>query len=109
MTLEELTKQESGIIIYRDSKLCFICNWSDFYRLPTIFMGGLIDTGKEVKQVKGKKINNKTQEEIIKELKECEIYNFSSSENVNLLEELKEGRVYKLDEDTTIIAPKGWN
>lgn len=109
MTLEDLTKQESGIIIYHDSKLCFICNWSNFYRLPQLFMGGLIDTGKEIAQVKGKKISGESIEEIIKELAKCEIYDFSSDNEIDLEKALLNAMIYKLDENTTIIAPKGWN
>lgn len=96
--LQELTGQESGIVIYNE-KDGILCNWSSINGFPRVFATGLIGLGEEIPEIEGEHTDNLS----------------DLLENVNIEirahytdEELpKSGTVYQIG-DITVIAPDGW-
>lgn len=98
--LQELTGQESGIVIY-GGKDGILCNWSSIQGLPRIFNGnGLVGLDEEIPEVEGEHYDDLS----------------GLLENVNIEicahytdDELpKSGIVYCLGDDVIVIAPDGW-
>lgn len=95
MTLQDLTGQESGILIYPDGE-AFILNWSDYGEqcLPYINIGNRVLPLPTPKAWRG---------------------TISAEECENILDELPEGlsasggKVYTLCNGVRVIAPYEWN
>ena len=101
ITLQELTGQESGVVIYADEAI--ICNWSSFSGLPKVFATGLIDWPASI----AKNTEGEHYEDLSEILARVEIiYNPRADEP-------KSGKVYEVDTDEgdkiLVIAPDGWN
>src|SRR5690554_1868322 len=96
--LQELTGQESGIVIYNE-KDGILCNWANINGFPRIFATGLIGFGEEIPEVEGKLMD-------ISRLLE----NVSIDVRAHYTaEELpKSGTVYQINDEITVIAPDGW-
>ena len=46
-TLQEITHQESGMLLFPDGDL-IICNWASFESIPRLFAGMLVDCSSEI-------------------------------------------------------------
>ncbi len=99
--LQELTGQESGIVIY-NGKEAIICNWSGIEGLPFYVLAmGIIGLGEEIPEVEGQHVDDLSgylPDGII-------VYDYNNIDEDDLP---KGGKVYKIDEDVTVIAPDGW-
>jgi len=98
--LQELTGQESGIVIY-DGRVGIVCNWSSINGYPRMFALGLMLIGlnEEIPQVEG--VRNDSLAQV---LDGVEVHCFSDTE------ELPEtGTVYNISDAITVIAPDDWN
>ena len=95
--LQELTGQESGIVIYNE-KDGILCNWANINGFPRIFATGLIGFGEEIPEVEGKHMD-------ISGLLE----NVSIDVRAHYTDEElpKFGTVYQIG-DITVIAPDDW-
>ena len=97
--LQELTGQESGIVIYNE-KDGILCNWTGINGYPRVFATGLIGLGEEIPEIEGEHTDNLS----------------DLLENVNIEirahytdEELpKSGTVYQINDEITVIAPDDW-
>jgi hypothetical protein len=97
-TLEELTGQESGIVIYENGGI--LCNWSSINGLPRIFATGLIGLDEEIPEVEGEHVDDLS---YLFDGVTIEIHaNFEDDEWP------KSGTVYQISDDITVIAPDGW-
>lgn len=96
-TLQELTGQESGIVIYGGEAV--VCNWSHIQGFPRVDPLGLtvLGFGEEIPAVQPKPCTN------ISELMEGITIIFANGEDMPMA-----GRVYELPDDITVIAPEGW-
>ncbi|MDD2413370.1 MAG: helix-turn-helix transcriptional regulator [Bacteroidales bacterium] len=102
--LQDLTGQESGIVIYPEG-LAIICNWSSICGFPKITpYGNLLGLGEEIPCVKGKHLSEDKLKEFLAENVD-EYENFSSDENV--LDEISGGTIYQF-ENCIVIAPDNW-
>ena len=96
--LQELTGQESGIVIYGEDGI--LCNWSGINGFPRIFAFGLVGLGEEITEVEGEHYDDLS----------------GLLENVNIEicahytdDELpKSGTVYQINDEITVIAPDDW-
>jgi hypothetical protein len=95
--LQELTGQESGIVIYNE-KDGILCNWSSINGFPRIFATGLIGFGEEIPEVEGEHMDISGLLENIN----IEIHAHYTDEELP-----KFGTVYQIG-DITVIAPDGW-
>lgn len=50
-TLQELTSHESGAVLYQDGEV-IICNWSQVYGLPRLFVGEVVGLGEPLRAVR---------------------------------------------------------
>lgn len=97
--LQELTGQESGIVVYQDRE-AILCNWSSIDGLPRMFATGLIGLGEEIPDVDGEHTDN--------------LADLLNGVNISIAahyidDELPEnGTVYELSDGVTVIAPDGW-
>ena len=98
--LQELTGQESGIVIYHETDEAIICNWSHVEGLPRLFgFGAVIGLKDEFEAVKG--IHSDNLPAYIDGISVI----YSNDEDVP-----QTGRVYHLeDRNATVLAPAGWN
>jgi hypothetical protein len=101
ITLQELTEQESGVVIYGNEGI--ICNWSSFSGLPRLFATGLIDWPASIIE----KVEGEHYEDLSEILDRVEIiYNPGADQP-------KSGKVYEVATDESdkiiVIAPDGWN
>lgn len=97
--LQELTGQESGIVIYGREGI--LCNWSSIKGLPRIFATGLVGLGEEIPEVEGEHVDDLSG---ILEGVEINIYaNYDDDELP------KSGTVYEISDDVIVVAPDGWN
>lgn len=103
--LEELTGQESGIVIYT-TKEGILCNWSSIKGLPKLFVTGVFGLGEEI------------EESVPTETADCrdEIDGvdliYSEQNDTQFSEEFKNAvpaKIYELSDGTKIIAPEGWS
>lgn len=101
MTLQDLTKQESGLVIYSNEfgDEAIICNWSGFKGLPKVFVTGLLDIDADIPEVEGKHYDDLS--EVFGEV--VVIYNENDDELP------ASGTVYCISDEVTIIAPDGWH
>jgi hypothetical protein len=97
-TLQELTGQESGIVIYGSSE-AVVCNWSSVRGYPRVDPLGLtvLGFGEEIPNIEPKQCTS------IPELMEGVNIIFANGENMPT-----SGRVYELPNDIKVIAPDGW-
>ena len=95
--LQELTGQESGIIIYDGKGI--LCNWSSINGFPHIFTTGLIGFGEEIPEVEGEHYDDLSG---LLEDVNIEIRAHYTDEELP-----KSGTVYQIG-DITVIAPDGW-
>lgn len=95
--LQELTGQESGIVIY-DEREGIICNWSSINGLPRIFGNVVIGLGDEIPEVPGEHMD------ISGLLEGVSIENQADYDDEELP---KTGTVYKFGE-IIVIAPDDW-
>jgi len=101
MRLQNLTGQESGVVVYPDGNSAIVCNWSGQEGLPSVFAGQLIwifmSTDAADLDLKPEYVAS-----IAEICGDCEIlYNANGDELVG------PGRVYRL-EHVIIIAPDDW-
>lgn len=99
--LQELTRQESGIVIY-DGQEGVLCNWSNTEGYPRIdpFGYSVMGLGEEIPEVEGKHYD-----ELAVFLEDISITNMSSCE----VELPISGTVYEVSNNITVIAPDDWN
>lgn len=97
-TLQELTGQESGIVIY-GGKEAIVCNWSSVQGYPRMDPLGLtvLGFGEDIPQVEPKQCAN------IPELMEGVNIIYANGEDMP-----QAGRVYELPDDIKVIAPNDW-
>lgn len=101
MTLQELTGQESGLIVFQNKNL-IIANWSSFEGIPRMFAGSLISLEASIPEVLMQESWNET--EIMEYLQDkALIYSDLKQEA-----DITKSKVYHLDKAITIIAPEGW-
>lgn len=96
--LQELTGQESGIVIYGREGI--LCNWSGIKGLPRIFATGLIGLGEEIPAVEGEHTDDLSG---VLEGVEINVYANYTDEELS-----KPGTVYELSDDVVVVAPDGW-
>lgn len=96
-SLGDLTKQESGIVIYGDEGI--VCNWAGIEGLPHMFAAGLIGLGEEIPCAKGEHIDD-----LSSALVGVTLYNYAD----NPIELPQSGTVYRLPNGVTVIAPDDW-
>ena len=97
--LQELTGQESGIVIY-DGREAILCNWSSIKGLPRVFATGLIGMGENIPEVEGEHSDN-----LVDLLDGIDIYDYSAEQSD---EPPKSGTVYEINDNVTVIAPDDW-
>lgn len=104
--LQELTTQESGVIIFKNNEI-IICNWSHCNGVPRLDPLGLTVMGlNEDITTDGKAVTIPNVGSYISNLGNCDLvydYNndFESLSNTS-------GKLYHVN-DVIIIAPDGWN
>ncbi len=97
--LQELTGQESGIVIY-DGKEGILCNWSSINGYPRIFATGLVGMGDEIPEVKGEYYDD--------------LSGLLDRVNITIVAQYdddklpKNGTVYRISDDVIVIAPDDW-
>ena len=96
--LQELTGQESGIIIYDGKGI--LCNWSSINGFPRISACGLVGLGEEIPEVAGEHMDNLSD---LLENVNIEIHAHYIDEELP-----KSGTVYQINDEITVIAPDGW-
>jgi len=96
--LQELTGQESGIVIY-GGKDGILCNWSSIQGLPRIVVNGLVGLGEEIPEVEGEHYDDLSG---LLEGVNIEIHAHYTDDELP-----KSGTVYQIG-DITVIAPDGW-
>lgn len=100
-TLQNLTGQESGIVIYHAQNEGILCNWSAINGLPRIFGGVLVGLGEDIPQVDGEHTDQLADLLDGMNIRICADYD---------LDDLPaSGTVYRISDDVTIVAPDGWN
>ena len=96
--LQELTGQESGIVIYGNEGI--LCNWSSIDGLPRIFATGLVGMSEEIPEAKGEHTDDLSSVLDGVDINVCADYRD---------EELpKSGTVYQISDDIIVVAPDGW-
>lgn len=99
-TLEELTGQESGIVVYQNEGI--LCNWSSVDGLPRMFVTGIIGLGEDIPKVKGKHVKDLGPYLDGVEISAV-VYDYKEEDHP-----LNGGTVYDLGDDVLVIAPDGW-
>jgi len=94
--LQELTGQESGIVIYDGKGI--LCNWSSINGFPRISAFGLVGLGEEIPEVAGEHMDISSLLEGVN----IEIHAHYTDEELP-----KFGTVYQIG-DITVIAPDDW-
>lgn len=97
--LQELTGQESGIVIFED-KEAILCNWSSIKGIPRMFAGSVIGMNEEIPEIQGEHADD--QESLLDGI-DINIYAEYNDEELP-----KSGTVYRISDDITVIAPDGW-
>ena len=97
--LQELTGQESGIVIY-DGKEGIICNWSSINGIPRMFVTGIIGLGEEIPEIEGVHYEDLSSFFDGVDINICADYNDD--------ELPKSGTVYEISDDVTVVAPDDW-
>lgn len=100
-TLQDLTGQESGIVIYHDDNEGILCNWSAIRGLPRIFAGVLVGLGEDIPQVDGEHTD-----QLADLLDQVTIHICADYDSTELP---TSGTVYRITDQVTIVAPDGWN
>lgn len=98
-TLEDLTGQESGIVIY--GKDGILCNWSSIAGLPRLFtsLNTVVGMGEEIPDVEGEHLDDLSS--LLSDVSITVCADFSGDLP-------KSGTVYQIRDDVTVIAPDGW-
>lgn len=99
--LQELTGQESGIVVY-EGRTAVICNWSSIKGFPRVFATGLIGMGEEILIVTGEH-----SEDLFAEIF-CDV-----TEVIDMSAEQEEewpesGTVYYISDSVMVITPDDW-
>lgn len=108
MTLQELTGQESGIVIYPGGET-IICNWAttcpNDNQLPLLFAGAMLIAweGEEIKEA-GPSEEIENWRDCVNKF--CVIYD--ENQDVDFAPCCK-AIVYHLEDGTSIVAPREWN
>lgn len=97
--LQELTGQESGIIIF-DNKEGILCNWSHTNGIPRMFATGLIGMGEEIPKAEG--VHHDDLSALFDGV-EINVYADCDDEELP-----KSGTVYNISDDVIVIAPDDW-
>lgn len=109
--LQELTGQESGIVVYNNGE-AIICNWSSFgdYELPKIFEWvGVIGWEEEDTVFNGcKKRTVKDFMRMVRRNRYDIIYD-ANGDMDNPINYKESAVIYTLSDGTQIIAPEMWN
>jgi len=105
-SLYELTGQESGIVIYRESGEIIICNWSSIDGYPRLFGGWPIGLCEDIPDTAGHPITAKTLRALMRTHDNI-IYDINN-DYPGLLRTKSGGMIYNTPE-VTVIAPTGWN
>jgi len=100
MNLQELTGQESGIIIIIYDGRGILCNWNSINGFPRIFATNLIGFGEEVPEIEGEHTDN-----LSGLLKNINIDVCAHYTDDKLPET---GTVYRVNDRITVIAPDDW-
>ena len=107
--LEELTDQESGIIVYGNRDVV-ICNWRGVSGLPRVFMGGLVGLGEELEAEPGEDVKDVAcflDDEY--GLQNLDVIYDVNGDMAELVNEAVSGTAYRLPElDALVVAPDGW-
>ena len=111
LTLQDLTGQESGIVIY-DSGETIVCNWSSFdsYELPKL-VAGLFVTGWEAGDDIFDEATVRFVDDFAEALAERDDLELLYDANGDMANEESRcaAAVYTLKDGTTVIAPEQWN
>lgn len=99
--LQDLTGQESGIVIYNDGDT-IITNWSSLHGLPRLFAGVIIGMGGD-----GLRITAETHIPDISQIIDNDQIIYDINGDASTLPGTP-GTVYTLEDDTLIIAPDDW-
>ncbi len=100
--LQDLTGQESGIVIYNNGDT-IIANWSSLHGLPRLFVSGIIGMGGD-----GLRITSETYIPDISQIVNNDQIIYDINDDAATLAGTP-GTVYTLEDDTLIIAPEDWN
>jgi hypothetical protein len=103
--LQELTGQESGIVIYGNEVV--ICNWSGLIGLPRVDPAGLIVVGmaEKIRKSKGHNIRSRELAAMLDGLRL--VYDVNGDIH-DLIAGKYSGRRYILDDNVIVVAPHGW-
>lgn len=103
MTLQELTGQESGVVVYHETGEAIACNWVGIEGLPRVFAGAIVGLGEMPEVI------DRFQSEAAAVASRLEAVRIIYSEAP--AGELPPGQsiVYKLGTAATVIAPLDWN
>jgi hypothetical protein len=106
-TLQELTGQESGIVIYGKTE-AIICNWSLIKGLPEISHTAYVcvGSGEDIPEVKGSEIDGDGIAALMDGL--AILYDINEDAPA-LLRGEHTGYRYDLSDTVIVIAPAGWN
>ena len=123
MTLQELTNQESGIVVYSGGETVIVCNWSaecpNDNDMPYLFAGNIISQAMDDITLVSTKTYGDYHEAIKDNINDIGVL-YDPNDDLNGKDEPwyeGEGTVYKLrvnnpygrTENVVIIAPHNWN
>jgi predicted transcriptional regulator len=96
--LQDLTGQESGIVIYA-GKEGILCNWSNVDGLPRMFATGLVGLAEKIPVVDGEHVDD--------------LGGILGGVNLSVCAEWDgemptSGTVYHVSDDVVVVAPDGW-
>lgn len=97
-TLHELTKQESGLIIYTDNTVSWI-NWEGYYGIPRMLFGHMVALGE---QIVAEPIP--VDAEWVEIIRQWETVDIGSAKTV-----AKDCRAWKLQDGTIIVVSDHWH
>ncbi|MFA5452914.1 MAG: hypothetical protein WC248_05035 [Candidatus Methanomethylophilaceae archaeon] len=101
--LQELTGQESGIVVYPAAKMGIVCNWSSKDGLPRMLEAAVIWSGESIPDAPAKRYGYADMAEIFKNL---EIIDTSEDRGGDVLPHIS-GKVFDLGA-VVVIAPDDW-
>ncbi len=95
--LQELTGQESGIVLYENGGV--VCNWSSIDGYPRVFVNNVMGLGDDIPGVA-----NEYRSENLSVLIDVDLIDCGSGDS-----EIPEaGQVYELEDGVIVIAPDDW-
>ncbi len=106
LILEELTGQESGIVVY-DGSSVIICNWSGHAGLPRLFATGLVYMPEDIESPHERRSEDIT--ECLPDTEDIDLVYDRNGDIDEVFEDRPKGRCYEIPEkNVLIIAPDGW-